>query len=53
MAIPQKRKIGTMVPWLGFLPAAIHSLLTVKRDKLVRAILAICQALHHRLQVDQ
>ena len=53
MAIPQKRKIGTMVPWLGFLPAPMHGLLTVKRDKLARAMLAIRQALHHRLQVDQ
>ena len=53
MAIPQKRKIGTMVPWLGFLPAPSHGLLAVKRDKLLRAVFAIRQALHHRLHFDQ
>ena len=32
MAIPQKRRIGTMVNWLGFLPAPLHGFLTVKRE---------------------
>ena len=52
MAIPQKRRIGTMVKWLGFLPAPMHGLIAVQRSKLLRASSAIVEALGGRLPVD-
>jgi len=45
MAIPEKRRIGTMVKWLGFLPSPMHGLIVVQKVKLLRAIAAIKTAL--------
>jgi len=53
MAIPQKRKVGTMVKWLGFLPSPMHGIVAVPRNKLLRAIAAVQQALASQLTVDK
>lgn len=52
MAIPAKRRIGTMVKWLGFLPCPMHGLILVQRNKLARATHAILQALAGETTVD-
>jgi hypothetical protein len=53
MAVPQKRRIGTMVKWLGFLPCPMHGIIVAERNKLLRAMLAIHQALDGELTVDR
>jgi len=53
MAIPEKRKIGTMVKWLGFLPCPMHGLIVVQQSKLVRATLFVQQALSGALSVTR
>jgi hypothetical protein len=53
MAIPEKRKVGTMVKWLGFLPCPMHGLIVVQQSKLVRATLFIQQALSGALSVTR
>ena len=52
MAIPAKRRLGTMVKWLGFLPSPMHGIIAVQRSKLMRASTTIIQALAGRLTVD-
>ena len=52
MAIPVKRRLGTMVKWLGFLPSPMHGIIAVQRSKLMRASTTIVQALAGRLTVD-
>ena len=53
MAIPAKRRVGTMVKWLGFLPSPMHGLIVVQRSKLMKASQAIALALAGRLTVDK
>ena len=53
MAIPQKRKIGTMVTWLGFLPSPMHGFVAVQRSKLLRAMVALKAAVEGRLPFDR
>ena len=42
-----------MVKWLGFLPAPMHGLIAVQRDKLLRAIQVIQEVLAGSLTVDR
>ena len=51
MAIPAKRRAGTMVKWLGFLPAPMHGIIAGQRSKLLRASASILDALAERLTV--
>ena len=53
MAIPAKRRIGTMVKWLRFLPSPMHGLIVVQRSKLMKASQAIALALAGRITVDK
>lgn len=53
MAIPEKRRVGTMVKWLGFLPSPMHGLIVVQRNKLLRAAQAVALALAGGIAVDQ
>ena len=53
MAVPQKRRIGTMVKWLGFLPCPMHGIIVAERNKLLRAMVAVQQALAGQLTVDK
>jgi hypothetical protein len=53
MAIPDKRRIGTMVKWLGFLPCPMHGLIVVQRAKLLRALLAVREVLSGLITVDR
>ena len=53
MAIPDKRRIGTMVKWLGFLPCPMHGRIVVQRAKLLRALMAVREALAGHLSVDR
>jgi len=53
MAVPQKRRIGTMVKWLGFLPCPMHGIIVAERNKLLRALIAVQQALAGQLTVDR
>jgi hypothetical protein len=53
MAIPDKRRIGTMVKWLGFLPCPMHGLIVVQRAKLLRALVAVRAVLAGQLSVDR
>ena len=52
MAIPEKRRIGTAVKWLGFHPCLHHGLVTVAHEKLLRASTTIDTLLAGRLTVD-
>ena len=53
MAIPAKRRIGTMVKWLGFMPSPMHGLVLFQRNKLARATHAILETLAGRTTVDR
>ena len=53
MAIPAKRRIGTMVKWLGCLPSPMHGLIVVQRSKLMKASQAISLTLISRITVDK